>query len=152
MGVDYTAIAVIGVRYSRAELEEKQGPKPVKEQISGCKHKHSHKFCPECGKPAYQDVIANQKAIDEFYINDELERILKDLPIRAEYGTDQGYFYIGMVSKTGSSNGGFVNDDHCTGMGGPDQRITAIVKGFLEKVNLWDSARFGLWAVLHCSY
>jgi hypothetical protein len=45
MGYDASAYVIVGVPVNRKEFWESRA-------VPGCHHKHTNKFCPECGKPA----------------------------------------------------------------------------------------------------
>jgi len=136
MSVNYYAYAVIGCGVPMDDLyKERQIPHVGHHVPSGAK------FCPTCGKPA-------EITIREPIFNEDSDTLGG---FTVWWGTDRKYAVIGDGASTGSSNGGeeviYSNVDW--------DRIgdlKAQLKEMLSAFGLWDESKFGLYAILYCSY
>ncbi len=143
MGVDYSAKAVIGCRISGSDTK-------TTKQVRGCKHSiptKKVKFCPECGKPAWEeeDVILPffREAVHDDY---------KDQPkLATDFGffqsTDNEHFVVGYGLIVSDRDGG-IDSMTVPDLEGTKQEC----KEVLEPLGLWDESQFGLWVICYCSY
>lgn len=140
MGTDYTAIAVIG---HPVELNELYEP-PVLEKTFQHDYGQDVKFHPRSGRPLWKEV-RRQKS---FYDPDD-ETIG---PYDLYCGTDDRILIVGIEGT---------DDTHSNC--GPSESFVSLpenlegdrlqLKAFFEECGLtWDDEKFGLWAILYCSY
>ena len=131
MSVDYTAYTIIGVKVPKSRLYEKKN-------VRNCSHPQSDsKFCPECGKPMWQETekpIRNFDAEDEKY--NGLDVIYED------YESPERY--IGYALSRGS-----YSDCSCLSI---EELETVIKDAKLKLGPLYDEKLFGVWTALNCSY
>jgi hypothetical protein len=160
MGADYIAKAIIGV------------PLPDEDDLPRAKtttrkkafdHKYEDDgetdFHPKDGRKLWLDekeeVETDYPAIvfDVGYGDTDLEEGQKFIKIPKEIevasGTDGDGSFIGAVLETGSSNGG---DDVAFRTLADIGVVKIKIKNILEPLGLWDEKKFGLYAVLYCSY
>jgi hypothetical protein len=134
MGVDYTAYAVVGCEVPVEKLYRKV-------LCRGCKHDvpEGARFCPVCGAQAVieDDELVYEECIGEF---------------RIWWGTDQRVAVVGIgVSAYDSdwlSRMPIEESQTATTM----EMLYDELRATLLPLGLWDAERFGLYAILHCSY
>ncbi len=140
MGVDWTAHAVIGCRLERGAVYHKV-------RYRGCEHyeEPGAVFCPVCGKKMWEERLEMRP---EFDAVDE-RKAPGLLLVRA---TDEKHFVLAAVSAM--SNGSRqANDPGFASLDATSvEQMRHACREFLRPLGLWDESRFGLWAVLHCSY
>ncbi len=138
MGVDYYASAIVGVAFDAKVFEE-----TVKETVPSCKHPErvGNKFCPVCG-----ERVGNRTTETPRY---SVEDIVDALPDGYEEFSRE---HLGMVVIG-------VGPDHAddsrpvkTAKVPDREEVEKTLKAVLEPMGLWGKARFGLHAVLECSY
>lgn len=162
MGADYTAKAIIGVRLP----EDESLPKLMQ---SVRKRAFDHKF-EDDGETEYHPKDGRKLWLDEtveieteepaivFSVDDDLDeddiyegqKLIK-APEGLEFanGTDGDNLCIGVVIRTGSSNG----EEDIAFERIPDiDKVKTQLKTLLEPVGLWVEKDFGLYAILSCSY
>jgi len=132
MGADYYAYAVIGCEVPVNKLyKEYQKPHADHAVPDGAK------FCPTCGKPAsitarYPIFNEDNDSIDNFHIY---------------WGTDNKYAVIGTGVTMSSRGLGFMHFDEI-----PAINLRLQLRDTLFPFGLWDEEKYGLYAVLYCSY
>jgi hypothetical protein len=140
MGIDYSACSIIGVMI----------PNPyVKVQERGCHHAEKKaKFCPECGKPMYEEQKRQHPIIE---VLDDY-RSEKTTKLKLIWSTDQGEAYVGFFkgesdgSRSGGARAGLKVDL-------PDINIQELKSALRKELKeLYNENNFGLWTVLYCSY
>lgn len=140
MSVDYTSYAVIGCEIPVKALTTRNIKRACKHSIQS-----DHKFCPECGKPAWETGMG----IPDWYQPDS-DRIYdkdKNDYVNLVFSTDQKHCIAGFWSRADNDNPkGFLTPSHL----GSETREK--VRAILESVGLWDESKFGLYAVQYCSY
>jgi len=144
MGVDYTAYAVLGVKFSYEEFM-----KPFKriEETRCCKHSEQKaKFCPECGKPMWKE---RDMSPDLYEIEEEFEKY--GLEIVTD--TDSYNVYVGMSTKKEAES--YRDKGEAFKVVDDTDVLLRHLEARLFKKGLWSeeiASRFGLWAVMYCSY
>jgi hypothetical protein len=134
MGVDYTAYAVVGCEVPVGKLYRKVLRR-------GCKHDvpEGARFCPVCGA---QVVIDDEDLVYEECIG----------KFRIWWGTDRMVAVVGIgVSAYDSdwlSRMPIEESQTATTM----EMLYDELRATLLPLGLWDAERFGLYAILHCSY
>lgn len=162
MGVDYSAISVIGVCLPNKD-ELPKAMIMTRKKAFDHDYGEDYEFHPKNGSKLWLDekeeVEADYPAIildtEGFIDEDEIEegQTIIDLTDQEElcctYSTDERITFYGFIIKTGYANGDKdVSFDHL-----PDiERIKNLIKNKLEPLNLWDEDEFGLYSILYCSY
>lgn len=138
MSVNFYSYSVIGV-----EIDEDDLYQPAK-MVKAFEHNHGRdvKFCPQTGKECWKEVREPISEWDEYQTLGEY---------KVHHSTDQRRYVVGIVaSETGSSDGGddvaFNKLPH--NIEGEKERL----KSFLKPLGLWNDRKFGLYAILYCSY
>jgi hypothetical protein len=128
MGVDYTAYALIGVKLDKTKCYREVA-------TPGCacaKAIEEAKFCPQCGKPA-------------------LKKLRDDFPTRPNAvicSTDDKEIFFAVAW----ARDGYREECLPLRSDSSHRESMAWARDFLEPLGLWDETRFGLHAVLYCSY
>jgi hypothetical protein len=162
MGADFYAKAIIGVPLPD---EDKLPRAKVTVRKKAFNHKYEDngetEFHPKDGRKLWLD---EKEEVEEDYPSivfdtddcaneddlDEGQRLIK-IPkgLECANGTDGDSTFLGAVLETGSSNGG---DDVAFRTLDDIGMVKLKVKDVLEPLGLWDEKKFGLYAVLYCSY
>lgn len=138
MSVDYSAIAVLGVRVDKKSLF-------VSRDVRSCSHAipDGAVFCPACGLKVWKKVKGSViQGIEEYgFIDPWIE------DIRVAWDTNKEYYYFGLSNIVGEYGKPAVTylPDNISEIRGKLERL-------LTSYGLWDPTSFGLHAVLYCSY
>lgn len=89
--MDITVIVMVGIKVKWTDLFENKS-------VSGCDHKHTSKFCPECGNPAKE--IRNVPIFAEDAEYDSDMNAFHDLQLFRPYEHDEAFLgtILGRVS------------------------------------------------------
>ena len=151
MGVDWSAVAVIGVVLPQARWyrTEEQSHQEQTGHVSGKKA-----YCPECGQKNERTTI--QVPLFEGGDGDEEEDPENyDTHIgrfRLHWSSDDEYGYLGIVVETDSNRGEGnepvrASQESFAEIGGMWEELAAL----LTPLGLWEPESFGLRAMLLCS-
>lgn len=131
MGADYTAIAVIGCEINPKQLF-------VERRVPHRKHAMppGARFCPTCGAPAETTEVVD--VIEEGEVD-----IAK--PFTVWCGTDRKCVVVGIGTSTGWNE---INSLKRVDLA----KVEDELKEVLSPLGWWDESKFGLHAILYCSY
>lgn len=138
MGVDYYARAIVGVAFDAKVFEE-----TVKETVPSCKHseRFGNNFCPVCG-----ERVGDRTNKTPRY---SVEDIVDALPGGYEEISREG---LGMVVIGVGPQHASEYRSVTTAVVPDHKEVEKTLKAVLEPMGLWGKARFGLHAVLECSF
>ena len=166
MGADYTALAVIGIALPDGDdLPKAKTFVRKKAFVHNYDDDGTNEFHPKTGKKLFLDEKIEVEADYPLYVydlyddeepsdleNDNNQTIIRPPKgLKFAVGTDESNICLGAVIRTGSSNGG----DEYGFLKIPDlyiANVKARLKDLLEPHGLWDEGKFGLHAILQCSY
>jgi hypothetical protein len=146
MGVDYTAIAVLGVNVTGKLHTHELVTRPV------CSHTvvPNAKFCSECGAKATYHAWVPVKGYDE-----DLPKIGSFQVINGTY--DDRYpnltpRFVGVAVEVGNYDNPRRLPIEIGQFCGDIEALQKNLQATLEPLGLWDPKMFGIWAVLQCPY
>lgn len=161
MGADYTAYTVIGVALPAVdELPRLTARRRKKAFEHNFTDDGETEFDPKTGRPLWLDETEKYTVRDtpavvypDKYGEEEIEegQILLKVPegTSFHYGTDGEPIFLGVVSRTGNSNGG--NDTAF--LAAQDMNALRLaLRAALKPVGLWEEDDFGIYTNLYCSY
>jgi hypothetical protein len=115
---------------------------------SKCPAQITTKHCPECGKPAFVEVVTMVDGIEIDYDEEQKCHTLNGLPL---FGERRGFpFAVVGTTFAHSHTGGYPDNHYTDGMQLLPTDIEEAKKKckvVLEPLGLWDEDNFGLWAV-----
>ena len=160
MGIDYRAIAIIGLKIDR-DLFDKLRDVVTETRTRGCEHQipKSAKFCPECGAKAF---LVKQKRSKAFSY-DDADYPTEIAGVQVEM-FDDGYggydIYVGtcVMSQSNRMGGGHgftsfdnMTDGPCPLNSNSFGQLKDYLKYVFDPIGLWKDDHFGLHAVLNVS-
>lgn len=161
MGADYRAYTVVGVSLPAVdELPRLTAKRRKKAFEHDYPDDGETEFDPKTGKPLWLDeteeyTVRGTPAVvyEDEYGETEVEegQILLKAPegMRFHYGTDGEPVFLGVVSRTGNSNGG---DDTAFLAPQDMNSLRFALRGALKPIGLWEEDDFGIYTNLYCSY
>lgn len=141
MSTDYHCVAIIGCKLS--------GDKFItREKKSTCKHNPlpTAKYCPECGRPAWQEYDENILTEDS-----KMAARMKKLGIVAHFYNGDDPCVIGL-KKFATEIFDIYESDPPTKkvdieVGDEEESILEQTKKALKAIGMWDEKTFGMWVV-----
>jgi hypothetical protein len=144
MGVDYSAVVVVGQRLDEAAVSRLESKK---EMVRACSHElhESAKFCHECGNPRFREKEVKGIDLHELAHEAGLEYTYTGNMYSGEHD-----IFVGLDVETGSNRG--CCDAVLLDFDSMDiPSLKEKVKVFLEKYDLWNEKEFGIWSALNVS-
>lgn len=138
MGVDWYARAAIGCKVAKEKLWPTS-------RVRACSHPlpdEAMRFCPTCGKPAWEN---RSRPADGY---DEGKGTFHGFPVAR--GTDGAVHVVcvkGCLAEADSDDGAARR-----GLPGDIGEAEHDLRAMLEPLGMWDDKAFGLWSILYCSY
>ena len=149
MRLTVVSYALIGLGHSYEVWDKKLRPVASFTNLPGCEHKHSNKFCPECGRPEIETVQTNTKEVNSFCLSDELEEIAKRIGMQVGTNGGEEFICIGVGPKKIWRDDSYKPLECFQLSGDVLAAVHDSLKAKFEPLGLWSEAAFGLWNVLY---